>query len=50
MDFSNKQEGTIEIIAALIVLFSAMISAQASLVLSVCALILFGLYKLMKKN
>ncbi len=43
----NKFEGIFEIIAALIVLFSSMWDPKISIVLSVSALIIFGVIKLL---
>jgi 4-hydroxybenzoate polyprenyltransferase len=49
MEKSNsKQEGTFAIIAALIVLFSAMWNPWVSVGVSVGALILLGIYKFMQ--
>ena len=43
---NNRTEGLIAIIAALIVLFSAMLDPRVSAVLAVAGLLLYGLYKL----
>jgi uncharacterized membrane protein HdeD (DUF308 family) len=43
----NKLEGIIEIVAALIVLFSSMWDPQLSAVLAVAALVIFGVIKLL---
>lgn len=45
-----KTEGTLAVIAALIVLFSAMWDPRVSVVVSIAALALFGVYKLLNKN
>lgn len=45
-----KTEGSIAIIAALIVLFSAMWDPRVSAAVSIAALVLFGAYKLLNKN
>ena len=45
----SKTEGTIEIIAAMLVLFSAMWDTRMSVVISVLALAAFGIYELIKK-
>ena len=47
---NTKTEGTIEIIAALIVLFSAMWNPWVSVVVSLFALLSFGAYKLVQKD
>ena len=44
-----KTEGTIAIIAAMLVLFSAMWDARISVVISVLALAALGIYELIKK-
>jgi hypothetical protein len=46
---ANK-EGTLEIIAALLVLFTAMLDPKISLVLAIVVLAAFGLSHLMKKS
>ena len=43
---SKKVEGTIEIIAALLVLFSAMWDPRVYVTLSIVALAAFGIYKI----
>ena len=45
-----KTEGTLAVIAALIVLFSAMWDPRISVVVSIAALVIFGVYKLSKKS
>jgi EamA domain-containing membrane protein RarD len=47
---NTKTEGTIAIIAALIVLFSAMWDARVSVVVSIVALAAFGVYKFVQKE
>lgn len=47
---SYKNEGVLAIVAALLVLFSSMWSAQVSLVISVAALLLFALNEFLKKS
>ena len=42
---SNQTEGLFAIIAALVVLFSAMLDPKVSIVLAVAGLALFGIYK-----
>jgi hypothetical protein len=44
-----KTEGTIAIIAAMLVLFSALWDARISIVISVLALAALGIYELIKK-
>jgi len=44
----SKQEGTFAIIAALIVLFSAMWDPIVSVIVSLVALVLYGIYKFMQ--
>ncbi|MDE2188234.1 MAG: hypothetical protein KGJ35_00690 [Patescibacteria group bacterium] len=46
---SPKTEGTISIIAALLVLFSAMLNPMVSIILAVVALVGLGIYELTKK-
>lgn len=46
---STKTEGTIAILAALLVLFSAMWDARISVVASIVALAAFGIYKIASK-
>jgi len=45
-----RTEGTIAIAAAMLVLFSAMWAARVSIVISVIALGILGLYKFTKKD
>lgn len=45
-----KTEGTLAIIAALIVLFSAMWDARVSAIVSIAALVAFGVYSFMQKS
>jgi len=45
-----KSEGMLAIIAALIVLFSAMWNPLVSVAVSIVALLGFGIYKYMQKN
>lgn len=47
---NTKTEGTIAIVAALIVMFSAMWNPLVSVAVSVVALAAFGVYKFMQKN
>ena len=47
---NTKTEGTFAIIAALIVLFSAMLAPIVSIVVSIIALLGFGIFKLLQKN
>ena len=42
---SSQTEGTLSIVAALLVLFSAMLDPRVSLALSVVALLAFSIYK-----
>jgi hypothetical protein len=46
---NSKQEGTIEIFAALLVLFSAMIDPKISVILSIVALAALGIWKFLEK-
>jgi hypothetical protein len=46
---NQKTEGTLAIVAALIVLFSAMWDPRVSVVLAVVALAAFGVYSLMQR-
>jgi len=46
---NTKTEGTIAIIAALLVLFSAMWDPRVSVVVSIIALVVIGAYKLAQK-
>ncbi len=43
---NNQTEGALAIIAALLVLFSAMLDPKVSVILAVASLALYGLYKL----
>jgi hypothetical protein len=43
---NNQTEGVFAIIAAFVVLFSAMLDPQVSVILAVAGLTLYGLYKL----
>ena len=43
---NNQTEGLLAIIAALLVLFSAMLDPKVSVILAVAGLLLYGLYKL----
>lgn len=47
---NTKTEGTIAIVAALIVMFSAIWNPLVSVAVSVVALAAFGVYKFMQKN
>lgn len=47
---NTKIEGTLAIIAALLVLFSAMWDPRVSVVVSILALMGLGAYKLIQKN
>jgi len=47
---NTKTEGTFAIVAALIVLFSAMWNPLVSVVVSIVALLGFGIYKYMQKS
>ena len=47
---NTKTEGTIAIIAALIVLFSAMWDPRISVAVSIIALIVIGVYKFTQNN
>ena len=47
---NTKTEGTVAIIAALIVLFSAMWNPLVSITVSVVALAALGIYKLVQKD
>ena len=47
---NNKTEGTIAIIAALLVLFSAMWDPRISVAVSIVALAALGIYKFMQKG
>lgn len=45
-----KTEGTIAVLAALLVLFSAMWDPRVSVVVSIAALVGLGIYKLIQKE
>jgi hypothetical protein len=47
---NTKTEGTIAIIVALFVLFSAMWDPRVSILISILALLGLGVYKLLQKN
>lgn len=47
---NTKTEGTLAIIAALIVLFSAMWDARVSVIVSIAALVAFGIYSFRQKG
>ena len=47
---NSKTEGTIAIVAALLVLFSAMWDPRISLTISVVTLAAFGIYKFLQKK
>jgi hypothetical protein len=47
---NTKTEGTVAIIAALIVLFSAMWDSLVSVAVSIIALLGFGIFKLIQKS
>ena len=47
---NTKAEGTLAIIAALIVLFSSMWEPRVSAGVSIIAMVAFGVYKLARKN
>lgn len=49
-EMNTKTEGTLAIIAALIVLFSAMWNPLVSTTVSIVVLAMFGIYKFMQKN
>lgn len=46
---SNKYEGAFAIIAAIMLLFSAMVQPIISVVLAVSLLVIFAVYKFLKK-
>ena len=46
---NSKQEGTLSIVAAIVVLFSAMLDPQVSIVVAIAALVLFSIYKFLQK-
>jgi hypothetical protein len=47
---NTKKEGTLAIVAALLVLSSAMLDPRISVVVSLLALLGIGIYKLTQKN
>jgi EamA domain-containing membrane protein RarD len=47
---NTKTEGTLAIIAALIVLFSAMWDPRVSVAVSLVALVVYGVYKFARKD
>ena len=47
---NSKMEGTFAMVAALIVLFSAMWDPMVSVAVSIIALMGFGIFKLVQKN
>lgn len=47
---NSKTEGTLAIVAAMIVLFSAMWDARISVAVSVVALAAVGVYRIMQKD
>ena len=47
---NEKQEGTLSIIAALLVLFTAMLAPPVSLMLAILLLVGFAIYKLVKSR
>jgi EamA domain-containing membrane protein RarD len=47
---NTRTEGTVAIVAALVVLFSAMWDPRISVAVSVVAIAGFGVYKLVKKD
>ncbi|HEX2989306.1 MAG TPA: hypothetical protein VHO49_01450 [Anaerolineales bacterium] len=47
---NTKTEGTIMILAALLVLFSAMLDPRVSVAISMVALVGLGIYRLMHTN
>jgi len=47
---NSKTEGTVAIVAALLVLFSAMLNATLSATVAVVALVGLGLYRLLRKE
>ena len=47
---NTKKEGTLAIVAAVLVLFSAMLDPRISVVVSLLALLGIGIYKLTQKN
>jgi hypothetical protein len=49
-DLTHRKEGALEIAAAILVLFAAMLDARISFAIAAAALIGFGLYHLLKKT
>ena len=49
MDHKNKIEGLIEVLAAIFVMFSAMINPETSALIAALALAAFGFYRIFKK-
>jgi hypothetical protein len=47
---THRKEGALEIAAAILVLFAAMLDARISFAIAAAALIGFGLYHLLKKT
>lgn len=47
---NTKTQGTIEVLAALLVLFSAMWDPRISVVVAIAALVGLGIYKLIQKE
>ena len=47
---STKTEGTIAILAALLVLFSAMLDPRVSVAISIAALLALGIYRLVHRG
>jgi len=50
IEMNTKKEGTLAIIAALIVLFSAMWDQRVSVGISIVALVGFGIYKMIENK
>jgi len=50
IEMNTKKEGTLAIIAALIVLFSAMWDPRVSVGISIVALVGFGIYKMIENK
>lgn len=50
MKLTNRMEGTLEILAALLVLFSAMLDPRVSVILAGAALIALALYRFSLKE
>lgn len=47
---STKMEGTLAILAALLVLFSAMLDPRVSVAISIAALLSLGIYRLVHRG